>query len=214
MPGNGAPRTAQLQEKEQGGRHNKTRHQACVGHRHLRIVLRTHTHESMAGHTCFRARMPLRLCLLQDGLPEIDNAHALHQQHISLGHGQYRLTEGHGHLAGRIPDVAILPDSVVRPRLSLDFRQDNESDTSRISDRQLRGNQDNIRNCLEIIHRRFEWKKFQIQPRVQGRQLGLSGRKTREEDEGILPQDVAYILPRARAGKAEPRQVGPASRSR
>ena len=31
---------------------------------HFSIVLCSHTHESMAGHTCFRARMPLRLCLL------------------------------------------------------------------------------------------------------------------------------------------------------
>ena len=30
--------------------------------------------------------------------------------------------------------------------------------------------------------------KLQIQPRVQGRWLGLSDLKTREEDEGILPQ--------------------------
>lgn len=47
---------------------------------------------------------------------------------------------------------------------------------------------DVVRNRFEIIHRRFDWKKLQNQPRVQGRWLGLSDLKTREEDEGILPQ--------------------------
>ena len=45
--------------------------------------------------------------------------------------------------------------------------------------------------------------KLQIQPRVQGRWLGLSDLKTREEDEGILPQTTIQSFQNSFLGSFE-----------